>query len=75
VSELGAIVERVVAGIGDPDRREADISGTGITDAGYNFVTPRPRYIPDYNTPRFRLTPAHFGYLKMPKVQSPCSFA
>src|SRR5438034_3536506 len=64
VSELGAIVERVVAGIGDPGRREADISGTGITDAGYNFVTPRPRYIPDYDTPRFRLTPAHFAYLK-----------
>src|SRR6266481_1669461 len=33
VSELGMIVERVVAGIGDPGRREADISGTGITDA------------------------------------------
>src|SRR5206468_9125483 len=65
VSELGAIVERVVAGIGDPGRREADISGTGITDAGYNFVTPRPRYIPDYDTPRFRLTPAHFAYVKI----------
>ena len=75
VSELGAIVERVVAGIGDPDRREADISGTGITDAGYNFVTPRPRYIPDYNTPRFRLTPAHFGYLKIAEgCNHPCSF-
>src|SRR5437867_4586306 len=75
VSELGAIVERVVAGIGDPGRREADISGTGITDAGYNFVTPRPRYIPDYDTPRFRLTPAHFAYVKIAKgCNHPCSF-
>src|SRR5881409_3071004 len=51
VSELGEIVERVVAGIGDPGRREPDVSGTGISDAGYNFVTPRPTYIPDYDTP------------------------
>src|SRR5213076_1040085 len=75
VSELGTIVERVVAGIGDPGRREADISGTGITDAGYNFVTPRPRYIPDYDTPRFRLTPAHFAYVKIAEgCNHPCSF-
>src|SRR6266496_4318323 len=75
VSELGAIVERVVAGIGDPGRREADISGTGITDAGYNFVTPRPRYIPDYDTPRFRLTPAHLAYVKIAEgCNHPCSF-
>src|SRR5436309_6308793 len=75
VGELGAIVERVVAGIGDPGRREADISGTGITDAGYNFVTPRPRYIPDYDTPRFRLTPAHFAYVKIAEgCNHPCSF-
>ncbi len=75
VSELGAIVERVVAGIGDPGRREADMSGTGITDAGYNFVTPRPRYIPDYDTPRFRLTPSHFAYVKIAEgCNHPCSF-
>ena len=75
VSELGAIVERVVAGIGDPGRREDDISGTGITDAGYNLVTPRPRYIPDYDTPRFRLTPSHFAYVKIAEgCNHPCSF-
>ena len=75
VSELGAIVERVVAGIGDPGRREDDISGTGIIDAGYNFVTPRPRYIPDYDTPRFRLTPSHFAYVKIAEgCNHPCSF-
>ena len=75
VSELGAIVERVLAGIGDPGRREDDINGIGITDAGYNFVTPRPRYIPDYDTPRFRLTPAHFAYVKIAEgCNHPCSF-
>ena len=28
-------------------------------------VTAKPRYIPDYKTPRFRLTPGHMAYLKI----------
>src|SRR5258708_6167192 len=28
-------------------------------------VTSRPVYIPDYGTPRFRLTPNHFAYVKI----------
>jgi ribosomal protein S12 methylthiotransferase len=44
-------------------------------DAGYNFVTPRPTYIPNYDTPRFRLTPAHSAYLKIAEgCNHPCSF-
>ncbi len=75
VAQLGEIVERVLAGIGDPGNREDNISGTGITDAGYNFVTRRPRYIPDYDTPRFRLTPSHFAYVKIAEgCNHPCSF-
>ncbi len=38
-------------------------------------VTVRPRYIPDYATPRFRLTPRHFAYLKIAEgCNHPCSF-
>ena len=38
-------------------------------------VTPRPRYIPDYGTPRFRLTPRHFAYVKIAEgCNHPCSF-
>src|SRR3954468_21710496 len=38
-------------------------------------VTPRPNYIPDYATPRFRLTPRHFAYLKIAEgCNHPCSF-
>ena len=60
VSELGTIVERVVAGVGS---------------AGHSFVTARPAYIPDYDTPRFRLTPAHSAYLKIAEgCNHPCSF-
>ncbi len=40
-----------------------------------DFVTPRPRYIPDWDTPRLRLTPAHFAYLKIAEgCNHPCSF-
>ena len=60
VRELGAIIERVVA---------------DETDGGSSFVTPRPTYIPDWDTPRFRLTPAHSAYLKIAEgCNHPCSF-
>jgi len=83
VRELGTIVERVLQkhrtsntdnsafGVGrsvfdvdsDPNRQALD------------FVTPRPTYIPDYDTPRFRLTPAHSAYLKIAEgCNHPCSF-
>ncbi len=35
----------------------------------------RPTFIPDYATPRFRLTPNHFAYLKIAEgCNHPCSF-
>jgi ribosomal protein S12 methylthiotransferase len=35
----------------------------------------RPNYIPDYATPRFRLTPRHFAYVKIAEgCNHPCSF-
>src|SRR5262245_58379764 len=38
-------------------------------------VSRRPRYIPDYATPRFRLTPSHFAYIKIAEgCNHPCSF-
>src|SRR5437667_10628355 len=75
VGQLGEIIERVVAGIGDPGWFEANMSAAAITDAVYNFVTKRPTYIPDYDTPRFRLTPAHSAYVKIAEgCNHPCSF-
>ena len=60
VSELGGIIESVVMTTGGP---------------GPNFVTPRPTYIPDYDTPRFRLTPSHSAYVKIAEgCNHPCSF-
>src|SRR5205807_6689174 len=38
-------------------------------------VNLRPNYIPDYATPRFRLTPKHFAYVKIAEgCNHPCSF-
>ncbi len=38
-------------------------------------VSQRPNFIPDFQTPRFRLTPKHFAYLKIAEgCNHPCSF-
>jgi ribosomal protein S12 methylthiotransferase len=38
-------------------------------------VTVRPSFIPDFDTPRFRLTPKHFAYVKIAEgCNHPCSF-
>ena len=60
VGDLGAIVGRIMA---NPEEAPSD------------FVTARPSYIPDYDTPRFRLTPAHSAYLKIAEgCNHPCTF-
>ena len=38
-------------------------------------VNPRPTFIPDFGTPRLRLTPRHFAYVKIAEgCNHPCSF-
>ena len=44
-------------------------------DSPLTNVTERPVYIPDFATPRFRLTPKHFAYVKIAEgCNHPCSF-
>ena len=60
VADAGKIIQQVVAKESAPP---------------LNLVTPKPRYIPDYTTPRFRLTPKHYSYLKIAEgCNHPCSF-
>jgi ribosomal protein S12 methylthiotransferase len=60
VSAMGAIVTQVL---------------NTENDRGHSFVTERPTYIPNYDTPRFRLTPPHSAYLKIAEgCNHPCSF-
>ena len=74
VSELGQIVQSVVTWGDDPDRALL-ADAARATGHGHNFVTPHPIYIPDYDTPRFRLTPAHSVYVKIAEgCNHPCSF-
>jgi ribosomal protein S12 methylthiotransferase len=67
VSELGAIVEEVL--------RKRSTFNAVDKDVDLGFADTRPTYIPDYDTPRFRLTPAHSAYLKIAEgCNHPCSF-
>ncbi len=48
---------------------------TPHSDSPIVEVASRPNYIPDYATPRFRLTPRHFAYVKIAEgCNHPCSF-
>jgi ribosomal protein S12 methylthiotransferase len=45
------------------------------TDSPLVNINHRPTYIPDFGTPRFRLTPRHFAYVKIAEgCNHPCSF-
>jgi ribosomal protein S12 methylthiotransferase len=55
-------------------RRAFDVH-FGNDDFDFAFTNKRPTYIPDYDTPRFRLTPAHSAYVKIAEgCNHPCSF-
>jgi ribosomal protein S12 methylthiotransferase len=73
VSELGTIVERMVGQVSNlPD---ATWKVAPHKDVDLAFARSRPTYIPDYDTPRFRLTPPHSAYLKIAEgCNHPCSF-
>jgi ribosomal protein S12 methylthiotransferase len=46
-----------------------------LGDESLDTVTEKPRFIPDYTTPRFRLTPSHMAYVKIAEgCNHTCSF-
>ncbi|MDQ6859565.1 MAG: 30S ribosomal protein S12 methylthiotransferase RimO, partial [Verrucomicrobiota bacterium] len=54
----------------DVERWTLDVSAQPL-----DLVTAKPTYIPNYDTPRFRLTPTHSAYLKIAEgCNHPCSF-
>jgi ribosomal protein S12 methylthiotransferase len=60
-----------VAEAGPIFRRVLEEAKSGVL----NLVTPKSRYIPDFATPRFRLTPSHSAYVKIAEgCNHPCSF-
>jgi len=90
VSQLGEIVDQILRKRPTPNARRptlnADSSTFGVgrsalcvhsggRDFDLTFSDSRPTYIPDYDTPRFRLTPAHSAYVKIAEgCNHPCSF-
>jgi ribosomal protein S12 methylthiotransferase len=83
VKELGQIVERILGkrptlniqrSMFDADSSTLDVD-FGDCDFDLAFTNKRPTYIPDYDTPRFRLTPSHSAYVKIAEgCNHPCSF-
>ena len=71
---------------GKPEESEPSLRGTGKFGKTKQVVAPapagpstevtvRPNYIPHFDTPRFRLTPGHFAYVKIAEgCNHPCSF-
>jgi len=60
VTQVAPIIERLM--------------GKSTTDQE-NLVTKTPQWIPDYDTPRFRLTPKHMAYVKIAEgCNHTCSF-
>lgn len=84
VGELGAIVQKVLrkrpASNAGPSTSNSVGSKLGVGGSRFDvsdlaFSDDRPTYIPDYDTPRFRLTPAHTAYVKIAEgCNHPCSF-
>lgn len=71
VARLGEIVEKIAA----PQSHTSHQSDATRNDLDIAFAETRPTYIPDYDTPRFRLTPAHSAYVKIAEgCNHPCSF-
>ena len=61
VAETGDIIERLLR--------------TETGSPPVNLVGGRSKFIPDFDTPRFQLTPSHFAYVKIAEgCNHPCSF-
>lgn len=70
ITQIPSIVRAAIEARRKKIRLQA--SGFGVQST---FVTPKSTYIPDYATPRFRLTPKHFAYVKIAEgCNHPCSF-
>src|SRR5476651_1741082 len=60
-------VAPIIQGIYDRERGQVAVAES--------FVTPRSTFIPDFDTPRFRLTPRHTAYVKIAEgCNHPCTF-
>ncbi|MEO7318754.1 MAG: 30S ribosomal protein S12 methylthiotransferase RimO [Chthoniobacteraceae bacterium] len=75
VADTASIIEQIFA---RAPNSQLSTPNSQLTDPAWeplNLVTRKPVYIPDYDTPRFRLTPAHTAFTKIAEgCNHPCSF-
>jgi ribosomal protein S12 methylthiotransferase len=63
ITKVGPIIENLLGKKNDAEVQKTE--GPSATDDPRDYVTLKPQYIPDYSTPRMRLTPDHFAYVKI----------
>ena len=73
ITKVAPIIEHLLGKKNDAE--VAKTEGPAATDDPRDFVTLKPQYVPDYMTPRFRLTPDHYAYVKIAEgCNHTCSF-
>ena len=76
ITEVPRIVREAIARrAGKSKEPQAKRSGKNPAPTSVTEINLRPRYVPDVQAPRFRLTPRHFAYVKIAEgCNHPCSF-
>lgn len=71
ITQVVPIINKVLGN----DVPETTTATLPVNDEERNLVSKAPKYIPDYDTPRFRLTPKHSAYIKIAEgCNHPCTF-
>ena len=63
ITKVAPIIENLLGKKNDAEVQKTE--GPSATEDPRDFVTLKPQYVPDYSTPRIRLTPDHFAYVKI----------
>ncbi len=63
ITKVAPIIENLLGKKNDHEVQKTE--GPSATEDPRDFVTLKPQYVPDYSTPRIRLTPDHFAYVKI----------
>ena len=63
ITKVAPIIENLLGKKNDAEVQKTE--GPAATNDPRDFVTLKPKYVPDYTTPRFRLTPDHYAYVKI----------
>ena len=76
ITEVPRIVREAIARRAEKSKEpQVKRSGKDPAPTSVTEINLRPRYVPDVQAPRFRLTPRHFAYVKIAEgCNHPCSF-